>query len=145
MSELPAREPTKAAAVRFEGAVPILRVRNVQASIDHYVRVLGFTLDWHNPLVMASVSRDRASVMFSEGHQGHPGTWVWFGVEDAAALFDEYRAGGADIRLPPTNYPWAFEMHVVDPDGHVLRFGSEPLNDRPFSSWVAWYAPDQRS
>ena len=29
----------------------------------------------------------------------------------------------------PTNRPWAYEMQVVDPDGHVLRFGSEPRED----------------
>jgi len=29
----------------------------------------------------------------------------------------------------------AFEMQVEDPDGHVLRFGSEPKADRPFAMW----------
>jgi hypothetical protein len=24
------------------------------------------------------------------------------------------------------NFPWACEMRVGDPDGHVLRFGSDP-------------------
>jgi len=33
---------------------------------------------------------------------------------------------GVSIRLEPTNYLWALEMHVEDPDGNVLRFGSEP-------------------
>ena len=28
--------------------------------------------------------------------------------------------------LPPTNFPWALEMQIEDPDGNVLRFGSEP-------------------
>jgi hypothetical protein len=27
------------------------------------------------------------------------------------------------------NRPWAYEMQVEDPDGHVLRFGSEPLSE----------------
>jgi hypothetical protein len=89
--------------------------------------------------IMASVSRDRATFMLCEGDQGHPGTWVWIGVEDAAALFEEYAAKGATIRLAPINYPWAYEMHVEDPDCHVLRFGSEPKEDCPFSAWVAWY------
>lgn len=35
-----------------------------------------------------------------------------------------------------TVYPWALEVHVEDVDGHVLRFGSEPLPDVPFSEWV---------
>ena len=33
------------------------------------------------------------------------------------------------ILHPPENYPWACEMKVGDPDGHVLRFGSEPKEE----------------
>ena len=35
-------------------------------------------------------------------------------------------AKGARIRDAPQNYPWAYEFSVEDPDGHVLRIGSEP-------------------
>jgi hypothetical protein len=38
-----------------------------------------------------------------------------------------------NILLPPTNFPWALEMQVEDPDGNVLRIGSEPKTDRPFA------------
>ena len=136
---MPEADDRKATVARLEGAIPILRVRNLDTSIDYYVRVLGFEVDWCERGVMASVSRDRAGVMLCEGAQGHPGTWVWFGASDAEALFREYSAKGALIRLGPTNYRWAYEIHVEDPDGHVLRFGSEPKQDRPFSEWVAWY------
>lgn len=125
--------------VRFHYPSPILRVRSLQASIDYYVKVLGFSLDWHHPGVIASVSRDRATIMLCEGDQGRAGTWIWIGVNDCAALFTEYTARGASIPLPPTNYPWAYEMHVEDRDGHVLRLGSEPRQDLPFSEWVFWY------
>jgi predicted lactoylglutathione lyase len=126
-------------STRFEGTVPILRVQDLQASLDYYTNRLGFKVDWQEPAVMASVSRDRSSVMLCQGAQGNPGTWVWVGVEDCSALFEEYTASGATIGLPPTNYEWAYEIHVEDPDGHVLRFGSEPREDLPFSSWVYWY------
>ena len=36
------------------------------------------------------------------------------------------------LRHSLQNYPWAYEMKVDDPDGHVLRFGSESRSDRPF-------------
>ena len=62
-----------------------------------------------------------------------------FGVDDAERLHDEFRVAGAKIGLPPTNYPWAYEFHVMDRDGHVLRFGSEQKTDQPFSAWVCWY------
>ena len=134
-------------AVRFDGSVPILRVRSLQASLEYYTKVLGFKVDWGHESVMASVGRDRAHIMLCQGDQGNPGTWVWVGVDDAEALFHEYSASGATIRLAPTNYPWALEIHVTDPDGHVLRLGSDPREDRPFDDWVCWYRdrarPDQ--
>ena len=113
-------------ATPFECVVPILRVRSLAASIEHYVSVLGFRVDWQEPGVMASVSRSGHAIMLCEGGQGHAGTWVWIGVEDVEGLHAEYLARHAMIRLPPTRYPWAYEMQVEDPDGHVLRLGSEP-------------------
>jgi len=41
----------------FGGVTPILRVSSVQASVDHYTRVLGFKIDFFE--VIASVSRAR--------------------------------------------------------------------------------------
>jgi len=112
---------------RFEGVTPILNVKNVPASLDHYVRVLGFTKDWDwgEPPTFASVSRGDVCIFFCEDGQGHPGTWMSVFVEDVDALYEEYRASGATIRRPPTNYPWGMrEMLVEDPDGHCLRMGT---------------------
>jgi catechol 2,3-dioxygenase-like lactoylglutathione lyase family enzyme len=127
------------AAFRVGGAVPILRVKDLERSLRHYVAVLGFQVNWHARGIMASVSRGGATLMLCEGHQGQPGTWVWIDAGDAEALHEEYRARDAAIRLPPTNYKWAQEFHIQDPDGHVLRFGSDPKPDRPFVDWVEWY------
>jgi len=48
------------------------------------------------------------------------------GVGDVRALHALYRERGATIQIEPTNFPWALELHVEDPDGNVLRFGSGP-------------------
>jgi hypothetical protein len=77
------------------------------------------------------VSRDGAGIYLCQGDQGQPGTWAWVGVEDVGLLYDEYRASGATIRQGPTNHAWAYEMQVQDPDGHVLRFGSDSRADLP--------------
>jgi hypothetical protein len=119
----------------FEGVTPILPVRNLPSSIDYYVTVLGFKVDWHQPEIMASVSRDRCNIMLCEGDQGNPGTWVWIGVGNIEPLFADYAAKGEMVRNPPTNYPWAYEMQIEDLDQHVLRFGSEPKPDEPFGAW----------
>jgi catechol 2,3-dioxygenase-like lactoylglutathione lyase family enzyme len=122
--------------VEFEGTTPIFRVQNLRASLDYYVEVLGFKVDWEAPGVIASVSRDRSFVFLCEGDQGNPGGWAWFGVTDAAALFEEYRSKGAIVRHPPSNYAWAYEMQIEDIDGNVLRLGSESKADQPLGEWL---------
>jgi len=72
---------------------------------------------------MASVSRNRCSLMLCEGDQGNPGTWVWIGAEDVESLFAEYKLTGAKVRHPPTNYAWAYEMQIEDPNGTYSASG----------------------
>ncbi|HUR95467.1 MAG TPA: glyoxalase superfamily protein [Gemmatimonadales bacterium] len=120
----------------FECITPILNVASIPASVGYYTDVLGFHLDWAagEPPTMVSVSRDGHAIMLCAGDQGQAGTWVWIGVHDVEPLCEQYRSRGAKFRLPPTNYPWAHEMQVEDPDGHVLRFGSEPLSESSSSA-----------
>jgi len=128
MSSSAASSPTG-----FECIIPILRVESLPASMEFYTRVLGFQVDWggFEGSIMAQVSRDGRPLMLSQGSQGHAGTWVWIGVEDAEAFHRECTARGARIVQELTNYFWAYEMRVEDPDGHILRFGSEPRSDLP--------------
>lgn len=125
--------PNRALMSRFGPAAPILRVASVRASLDYYVNVLGFKVDWDEGYI-ASVSRGRCCIFLSED-QANPGAWMWIGVPDAAALHEELTAKGAKIRHPPTNYVWAYEIQVEDLDGNVLRLGSEPLKDVPIGPW----------
>jgi len=125
------RKPT----VSFEGVTPILRVAGLRASIDHYVHILGFKLDWDGPY-FACVSRGKCHIFLSQDDQGNPGSWIWIGVEDADALLREYQRSGAKIRHPPTNYPWAYEMQVEDIDGNVLRMGSESKGNTATGEWL---------
>jgi predicted enzyme related to lactoylglutathione lyase len=116
----------EARRVRFEGAQPILRVSDMQASLQFYVDVLGFkNATWGND-DFTSVNRDQAGIYLCREDQGKGGAWAWIGVEDVRPLFEEYKVRGVKIRMEPTNFPWALEMQIEDPDGNVLRLGSEP-------------------
>jgi predicted enzyme related to lactoylglutathione lyase len=113
--------------VRFENAQAILRVENMETSLRFYVDKLGFKNATWGDDNFTSVNRDGAGIYLCRGGQGRGGAWVWVGVEDAEKLHQELKACGAPILMPLTNYPWALEFHVEDPDGNVLRFGSEPI------------------
>jgi hypothetical protein len=78
--------------IAFECASPILNVADMVRSVRYYVDVLGFSpVPWGTE-DFTSVNRDHAGIYLCRGGQGRPGTWVWVGVEDVQALFDEYRA-----------------------------------------------------
>jgi catechol 2,3-dioxygenase-like lactoylglutathione lyase family enzyme len=119
-------QQTSLLRTNFECANPILSVADLSRSVRYYVDVLGFgNADWGGT-DFTCVTRDNASIYLSEDDQGHAGTWVWIGVGDVEALYAEYTASGAMILHPPENYGYALEMKVSDPDGHILRFGSDP-------------------
>ncbi|HET9839505.1 MAG TPA: glyoxalase superfamily protein [Candidatus Angelobacter sp.] len=113
--------------IYFENSAPILRVEDMKRSLEFYVDKLGFkNAPWGGD-DFTSVNRDHAGLYLCRRDQGRGGAWVWIGVEDAAKLHDELKARGVAIRMPLTNRPWALEFQVEDPDGNVLRFGSEPV------------------
>ncbi|MCA8955229.1 MAG: VOC family protein [Planctomycetes bacterium] len=121
----------------IECVAAILPVRDLPTSLAFYTDLLGFRVDWQaHDSGVASVSRGRGSLMLCEGDQGHPGTWVWIGVHDVDALHTELVARGVVIRHGPDNFVWAREMQVADPDGNVLRFGSEPRAGEPDGTWL---------
>jgi predicted enzyme related to lactoylglutathione lyase len=128
--------------VKFEGMNPILRVANIDVSVAYYTKALGFRVDFKMDQ-FASVTRDECHLFLCQGDQGHPGSWVYIGVEDVDALHAELQSSGAKIRHRPTNYSWAREMQVEDPDGNVLRLASETREGEPIGEWldmdgVAW-------
>lgn len=135
MAEAAKAEHGTCGATTFGGVNPIFRVQDVDASINYYVNVLGFKLNWRTG-DFASVSRDRCGIFLCKGDQGHFGTWVWVGVGDVEALLKELEAKGAKVRNPPQNYDWAYEMQIEDLDGNVLRIGSDTRTDKPAGNWL---------
>jgi catechol 2,3-dioxygenase-like lactoylglutathione lyase family enzyme len=108
-------------------ARPILNVRDLKASQRYYRDVLGFKVDWEDgePADFGSVSRGHGVLFMCQQCQGQPGAWVMLFAEDVDRLHREFVSKDARIRMPPRNMPWGLrEMHVSDPDGHVLRFAT---------------------
>jgi predicted lactoylglutathione lyase len=124
---------------KIECINPILPVGDMKASMNYYTKILGFEkADWvTDNSNFALVLRDGFGIYLSENSGEPRKAWVWIGAADIQPIYEEYKAKGASIRKPPTNRPWAYEMEIEDPDGHVLRFGSEPLDDASSTASVA--------
>lgn len=92
-----------------------------------YKDILGFEeAEWGTD-DFTSMNRENAGIYLCKEAQGNYGTWIWIGFDgDIHQLYNALKDKGAKIRMPPTKMAWAMELHVEDPDGHVLRFGTDP-------------------
>ena len=119
--------------IRIENITPILNVKDMNLSRGFYIDLLGFTeAEWGTD-DFTCVIKDKSSIYLCHNAQGCKGIWLWVGFDgDIFALYDELKEKGVVIHQPPRNYTWALEMQVEDPDGHILRFGTEPDANEPY-------------
>jgi len=119
---------------RIENITPVLYVQDMSRSLAFYVDILGFkNAEWGDQN-FTSVGRDNSGLYLCKGGQGNPRTWIWIGFDgDIFSFHQQLISKGVTIKLPPTNFSWAYEIRIEDPDGHVLRFGTEPNNQEPFA------------
>ena len=116
---------------------PFFIVKDLKASVAHYVDRFGFELDFEGPeddVYYASVKRDGISIMLKTiGHEVPPvpnhkrhewARWdAYIYTLDPDPLYEEFRRRGASF-LKELSYIddglWGFE--VTDADGYVLAF-----------------------
>jgi catechol 2,3-dioxygenase-like lactoylglutathione lyase family enzyme len=107
--------------------VPIFSVRDLQASLRFYTDVLLFDKrwEWGDPPDYACVALGDAELFLCQDGQGQPGTWLYLFIDGIDEYCEAIRKRGADIVSGPADEPWGMrEIHVRDPDGHVLRVGT---------------------
>ncbi len=113
-------------------AVPVLPVRNVRAALEHY-RKLGFAASAYGEAddpIYGFVDRDGMEIHLSRFAAHDPKTShaaCYLYVDDANALYEEWRAAQPAGRFTePGDTPYGLrEFTHVDPDGNLLRVGSE--------------------
>ena len=95
-------------ASRFDQVAPVLAVRSVRAALEHYRR-LGFQ-----------------AKAYDETDGGEP-VYGFLHRDKIAPVYAEWKAAGVGGRLrPPEDTPYRLrEFAHVDPDGNLLRIGSE--------------------
>lgn len=114
-----------------ENTIPVLGVKDLDASIKFYTETLEFTLDWRADL-LCSVSRDGCAIMLSQTNSRSGNSWVWIGLHDDS-LFEVYQNKNVPVHQRPQNNPWAYEMKFEDIDGNILWLGTGPKQDQSFS------------
>lgn len=111
------------------GSAPVLTVRDIVASVEHYRDVLGFdvTFQYGTPLFYACLCRNDVNVHLISAKRTKrlPGNGaVAIFVDDVDALHAELAAKGAKVVRAPENYDYGMrEFSVVDLDGNELFFG----------------------
>ncbi len=125
-------------AERFTAVMPVLKVADLQCSIDWYTGVVGLTLLWRKPQDGGGEScmlrEGPVTLMLSTGsHLGDKPAFtgtLYFNMADVAA-FHERIKGSVDMvwGLEAMSYGTT-EFGIRDPDGYVLAFASQgPVSD----------------
>jgi uncharacterized glyoxalase superfamily protein PhnB len=120
-----------APSVTFQSLRPLLRTKDLEATLDFYTQRLGFNCDalsesdgW------ASLSRDSVTLMIARPNDHVPfaaaaftGS-LYFNVDDAAALWAELK-DRVEICYPLEDFHYGMrEFAIYDNNGYVLQFGS---------------------
>lgn len=116
---------SESAKITTECLTPILYVRDFREATNYYTKKLLFDLRWKwgKPPSFGCVSLGRVEIFLCLKAQGHPGTWLSLFMEDVDDYFERITKKGADIIYGPKDEPWGCrEIHVRDPNQHVIRF-----------------------
>ena len=122
---------------QIRSVAPVLLVRDVVAAHDYFADKLGFRSPrmWGEPPTFCIPQRDGHEVMLNQvlpEHEFRPNADydgrcdAYFWVNDADALYAEFKAKGANLVCEPEDQPYGMrEFGVTDPDGHLLLFGHD--------------------
>jgi catechol 2,3-dioxygenase-like lactoylglutathione lyase family enzyme len=104
---------------------PILSVRDFREATRYYTKKLFFDLlwEWDKPPSFGCVRLGNVEIFFCLEAQGHPGMWMSIFMDDVDDYFERISKAGAEVISGPKDYPWGCrEIHVRDPNQHVIRF-----------------------
>ena len=105
--------------------VPILKVSNIEKTIDYFTEKLCFKKewDWGNPVTFASVTIDKIGFFLCLECQGKNGTWSSIFINNLDEYYNQVKLLGAKILMEPKDEPWDCREFIVElPDEHKIRF-----------------------
>ena len=105
--------------------VPILKVSNIEKTIDYFTEKLCFKKewDWGNPVTFASVTMDKIGFFLCLEDQGKNGTWSSIFINNLDEYYNQVKLLGAKILMEPKDESWNCREFIVElPDEHKIRF-----------------------
>lgn len=121
---------------KLTAVAPIFIVKDVVASANYWRDKLGFNYDqfFGEPPAFCMADRDGLTVMLQQRENSDAETRYWkicaqmwnayFWVDDADALYEEFRSRGAIIDYEIGDKPYNVrEFGIQDLDGHDIAFG----------------------
>ncbi len=105
----------------------VFSVSNIQASLDFYQGVLGFTIEFEfGEYAGVRVGSAGSAVLHLSGNNPKPAGsgHVYFFCDEVNAFFDLLKQRGVSIRRSVGDTPYGMrDFEVEDPDGNILAFG----------------------
>ena len=130
-------------------AVPFFKVKDMKASLDYYIKGLGFkmTYDWHDEkgnVKWCWLEIGKAALMLQEyaanaiipDQNLNRGLVIYFICEDALAIYNDILSRGISAVDPFVgNNMWVVEVN--DPDGYKIYFESstDVPEETKYSDW----------
>ncbi len=110
----------------------VLAVRDLEASVDYYTRLIGMTVDFTAP-GWAFLSRGSFRLMLGECRDATPASelgdhsyFVYVTVEGIDDLHTELTGRGVQLTQTIADKPWGLrEFGIRTPEGHRIMFGEE--------------------
>jgi uncharacterized glyoxalase superfamily protein PhnB len=135
------------ATISAQCLTPILSVRDFREAMRYYTKKLFFELlwQWDKPPSFGCVRLGKVEIFFCLKAQGQPGMWLSIFMDDVDDYFERITTAGAEVISGPKDYPWGCrEIHVRDPNQHVIRFSQAiparepklPIDRVPFQTRI---------
>ena len=117
-------EPTASPAQFIQGA-PALHVKDVQATKQYYLDVLGFRSDFGDENYCV-VWRDNSAIHLAKADRNPSGVHLFQWVKDADAIYEEVMEKGAHVVVELEDRPYGVrDFTIVDPNGVEIIFGQD--------------------
>ena len=120
--------------VKITKMSPLLIVADIDQSLEFYVKVLGFAIDFRYEDFYLGITLDGCSVHLktskflvkeSKDRTSGEDLEIVFSVHKIGDLYEEILKNSVEIVQPLRDMPYGKEFYVADPDGNVLAFIEE--------------------